>query len=77
MGQGAPREGSHMKISQVRTRTLTDEDHARFAIANERLGTAQEAWAQAQRARPFDKAAEVTAFDELRAAEKALSIATR
>lgn len=60
-----------MKIQRVKTRRLTEDDHARFAIANERLQLAQEAWNKALHARPFDKAAEVAAWNELQAAEKA------
>ena len=60
-----------MKIQRVKTRRLTEDDHARFAIANERLQLAQEAWNKACQARPFDKAAEVAAWNELQAADKA------
>jgi hypothetical protein len=62
-----------MKITRVPTKRLTDADHAAFAVVNERLGNAQKAWNAACNARPFDKAKEIIAWNELQEAEKAFS----
>lgn len=59
-----------MKITITR-KTYTDQEEQSLEIVGEKLLQAQEAWNAAGRARPFVKANEVEAWNQLQEAEKA------
>ena len=58
-----------MKITITR-KNYTDQEEQTIEVVNEKLRQAQEAWNAAGRARPFVKADEVEAWNQLLEAEK-------
>ena len=60
-----------MKITQRPTRTYAPEQHAAMQDCFDNERACQEAWHAASYAKPFDKAAEIKAWEALQEAENA------
>ena len=59
-----------IKITQLPTKTYTAQQEQVLDILSEQLNLAQEAWNASGRAKPFVKANEVQAWNQLQEAEK-------
>jgi hypothetical protein len=59
-----------ISITQLPTKTYTEQAEQALDILSEKLSLAQEAWNASGRAKPFVKADEVQAWNQLQEAEK-------
>lgn len=66
-----------IKITQLPTKTYSAQQEQVLDILSEQLNLAQEAWNASGRAKPFVKADEVQAWNQLQEAEKTYYAAIR